>query len=145
MKILVINGINLSMTGVRDQSIYGTQTLSCINAGLSEWMKKSYGTEPDFFTTNFEGELVERLHTAKKDYDGIVMNAGAWSHYSYGLRDAISAAQIPVVEVHMSNIYARDEFRHNDVLAPVCAGQICGFGADSYRLGIEALVAILKK
>ncbi len=143
MKILVLNGINLCMTGKRDTDVYGTTSLDDINNGLKEWAEER-DIELTFFTTNFEGEMAEKLHVARYDFDGIVMNAGAWSHYSIGLRDAISAANIPVVEVHMSNVYAREEFRHNQVLAPVCVGQISGFGADSYRLGIEALVNYLK-
>ena len=142
MKILVLNGINLCMTGIRDQGTYGTVSLDDINKGLKEWAD-GQGIELDFFTTNYEGAMAEKLHAARTEFDGIVMNAGAWSHYSIGLRDAIVAAKIPVVEVHMSNVYAREEFRHNQVLAPVCVGQISGFGADSYRLGIEAVAAYI--
>lgn len=144
MKILVLNGINLCMTGKRDTSVYGTASLDDINKGLKEWADGK-GIELDFFTTNYEGAMAEKLHSARAEFDGIVMNAGAWSHYSIGLRDAISAANIPVVEVHMSNVYAREEFRHTQVLAPVCVGQISGFGADSYRLGIEALEEHIKR
>lgn len=144
MKILVLNGINLCMTGKRDTSVYGTASLDDINKGLKEWTDAK-GIELDFFTTNYEGAMAEKLHAARTEFDGIVMNAGAWSHYSIGIRDAISAAGVPVVEVHMSNVYAREEFRHNQVLAPVCLGQISGFGADSYRLGIEALAEHIKR
>ena len=144
MKILVLNGINLCMTGKRDTDIYGSVSLDDINKGLKNWADGK-GIELSFFSTNYEGAMAEKLYAARKEFDGVVMNAGAWSHYSIGLRDAISAANIPVVEVHMSNVYAREEFRHTQVLAPVCVGQISGFGADSYRLGIEALASYLKR
>ena len=144
MKILVLNGINLCMTGKRDTSVYGTASLDDINKGLKEWADAK-GIELDFFTTNYEGAMAEKLHAARTEFDGIGTNAGAWSHYAIGIRDAISAAGVPVVEVHMSNVYAREEFRHNQVLAPVCVGQISGFGADSYRLGIEALAEHIKR
>ena len=144
-KILVLNGINLCMTGTRDQSVYGTVSLDDINKSLRKWADERGDIDLTFFTTNYEGAMAEKLHAARTEFDGIVMNAGAWSHYSIGLRDAIVAANIPVVEVHMSNVYAREEFRHTQVLAPVCIGQISGFGADSYRLGIDAIVNYLKK
>ena len=144
-KILVLNGINLCMTGTRDQSVYGTVSLDDINKGLRKWAEERGDIDLTFFTTNYEGAMAEKLHAARTEFDGIVMNAGAWSHYSIGLRDAIVAAKIPVVEVHMSNVYAREEFRHTQVLAPVCVGQVSGFGADSYRLGIDAIVNYLKK
>ena len=145
MKILILNGINLCMTGTRDQGVYGTVSLDDINKGLKSWADARGDIDLTFFTTNYEGAMVEKLHAARTEFDGIVMNAGAWSHYSIGIRDAIVAAAIPVVEVHMSNVYAREEFRHTQVLAPVCVGQISGFGADSYRLGIDAIVNYLKK
>ena len=144
-KILVLNGINLCMTGTRDQSVYGTVSLDDINKGLRKWADERGDIDLTFFTTNYEGAMAEKLHAARTEFDGIVMNAGAWSHYSIGLRDAIVAAKIPVVEVHMSNVYAREEFRHTQILAPVCVGQVSGFGADSYRLGIDAIVNYLKR
>ena len=144
-KILVLNGINLCMTGTRDQSVYGTISLDDINKGLRKWAEDRGDIDLTFFTSNYEGAMAEKLHAARTEFDGVVMNAGAWSHYSIGLRDAIVAAKIPVVEVHMSNVYAREEFRHTQVLAPVCIGQVSGFGADSYRLGIEALSAYLAR
>ena len=144
-KILVLNGINLCMTGTRDQGVYGTVSLDDINKSLRKWAEERGDIDLTFFTTNYEGAMAEKLHAARTEFDGIVMNAGAWSHYSIGLRDAIVAAKIPVVEVHMSNVYAREEFRHTQVLAPVCIGQVSGFGADSYRLGIDAIVNYLKK
>ena len=144
-KILVLNGINLCMTGTRDQSVYGTVSLDDINKGLRKWAEDRGDIDLTFFTSNYEGAMAEKLHAARTEFDGVVMNAGAWSHYSIGLRDAIVAAKIPVVEVHMSNVYAREEFRHTQVLAPVCVGQVSGFGADSYRLGIDAIVNYLKR
>ena len=145
MKILVLNGINLCMTGKRDTSVYGTASLDDINKGLKAWAEKQEELELSFFSTNYEGAMAEKMYAARTEFDGIVINAGAWSHYSIGLRDAIVAAGIPVVEVHMSNVYAREEFRHTQVLAPVCVGQVSGFGADSYRLGIEAISAYIRK
>ena len=144
-KILVLNGINLCMTGTRDQGVYGTVSLDDINKGLRKWAEDRGDIDLTFFTSNYEGAMAEKLHAARTEFDGVVMNAGAWSHYSIGLRDAIVAAKIPVVEVHMSNVYAREEFRHTQVLAPVCIGQVSGFGADSYRLGIEAISAYLAR
>lgn len=144
MKILVINGINLCMTGTREPGKYGTKSLDEINTALKTWAKTKDNLELEFFSTNFEGSFVERLYAAKGMYDGIVMNAGAWSHYSIGIRDAIAGCGTPIVEVHMTNIYAREDFRHNQLLAPFCVGLITGFGDDSYRLGIEAMVHHLK-
>ena len=132
------------MTGIRDTATYGSVSLDEINKNLKAWADGN-GITLEFFTTNYEGAMAEKLHAARAEFDGIVMNAGAWSHYSIGLRDAIVAARIPVVEVHMSNVYSREEFRHTQVLAPVCVGQISGFGADSYRLGIEAVSAYIDR
>ncbi len=143
MKILVLNGINLSMTGIRDTATYGNASLDEINTSLASWAETQKDLELTFFTTNYEGEMAEKLHSARNVFDGIVMNAGAWSHYSLGLRDAVAACGIPTVEVHMSNVHARSDFRHTQVIAPVCVGQVLGFGADSYRLGIEALVTYI--
>lgn len=143
MKILVLNGVNLNLTGKREQSVYGTQTLDEINAKIAAYCA-SQGDEVDFFQSNIEGELVNQLHTAflNKTYDAIVCNAGAFTHYSYALRDAIAAIDIPVVEVHMSNVHAREEFRKNSVLSPVCKGVVCGFGASSYVAAIVGLKAL---
>jgi 3-dehydroquinate dehydratase-2 len=140
MKILVLNGVNLNLTGKREQSVYGTQTLDEINAKIAAYCA-SQGDEVDFFQSNIEGELVNKLHEAflGKAYDGIIFNAGAFTHYSYALRDAIAAINIPVVEVHMSNVHAREEFRHHSVLSEVCKGVVCGFGAASYIAAIIGL------
>lgn len=141
-KILVIHGPNLNLLGEREPGYYGSDNFDSVNA---EIMKKaeSAGFECEIFQSNGEGELIDRLHAARLDCAGVVLNAGAYTHYSYAIRDAISAIKIPVVEVHMSNIHARDEFRHTSVIAAVCAGQIAGFGKNSYLLGIDALKAIL--
>lgn len=140
MKFLVINGVNLNLTGKREQSVYGTQTLEDINAEIAAFCA-SQGDSADFYQSNVEGELVNKLHEAflTKGYDAIVLNAGAYTHYSYALRDAIAAIDIPVAEVHMSNVHAREEFRKTSVLSEVCQGVVCGFGKHSYAAAICAL------
>ena len=140
MKFLVINGVNLNLTGKREQSVYGTQTLEEINAEIAAFCA-SQGDEVEFYQSNVEGELVNKLHDAflNKTCDAIVLNAGAHTHYSYALRDAIAAINIPVAEVHMSNVHAREEFRKTSVLSEVCKGVICGFGKHSYTAAIYAL------
>ncbi len=144
MKVLVLNGINLNMFGKRDPTHYGTATLEQINTSLLE-LAKELRVEVECFQTNFEGEMVERIHKAHAESVGAVLiNAGAWTHYSYGIRDALAILKCPVVEVHMSNIHAREEFRHHSVLAQIALGQICGFGPDSYLLALRAAVAALK-
>jgi 3-dehydroquinate dehydratase-2 len=140
MKFLVINGVNLNLTGLREQDVYGTVSLAKINEKIAKYAE-SCGDSVDFFQSNIEGMLVNKLHEAflGKDYDGILLNAGAYTHYSYALRDAIAAIDVPVVEVHMSNVHAREEFRKNSVLAEVCKGVVCGFGADSYLAALVGL------
>ena len=140
MKFLVMNGVNLNLTGKREKSVYGSQSLEEINAKIAAFANAN-GDSVDFYQSNIEGELVNKLHEAflTQAYDGILFNAGAFTHYSYALRDAIAAIDIPVVEVHMSNVHAREEFRHNSVLSEVCKGVVCGFGAASY---IAALVGL---
>ena len=145
MKILIMNGINLCMVGVREPGKYGKRTLDDILSDVKAWAKTQKDLEIDTFTTNFEGEFVEKLYAARGVYDGIVMNCGAWSHYSIGVRDAVAGCSLPCVDVHMTNVYAREEFRHNQVIAPVCVGQVSGFGEDVYRLGAEALMTYLNK
>ena len=142
MKFLVINGVNLNLTGLREKSVYGTQTLDEINEKISAFAKAN-GDEVEFFQSNIEGELVNKLHEAflSKSCQGILLNAGAFTHYSYALRDAISAIDIPVAEVHMSNVHAREEFRHNSVISSVCKGVVCGFGANSYIVAMAGLKA----
>ena len=145
MKILVMNGINLGKLGKREPGKYGNKTLDDITAELKEWASARDGLQLDFFSSNFEGEFVEKLYEAAEKYDGVVMNAGAWSHYSIGIRDAISGSSAPVVEVHITNVYSREEFRHTQVLAPVCVGTMSGFGTDVYRLGVEGLIYYLNR
>ncbi|MBR7185817.1 MAG: type II 3-dehydroquinate dehydratase [Clostridia bacterium] len=138
-KILILNGPNINLTGTRDPAHYGTLTLDEINARLAA-RAVELGAEVDFFQSNHEGAIIDTIHAARGVYDGIVLNAGAYTHYSYAIRDAIGAIEpMPVVEVHMSNIHAREAFRHESVLTPVCVGQICGFGWRSYLLGLEYL------
>ncbi|MBQ8885580.1 MAG: 3-dehydroquinate dehydratase [Clostridia bacterium] len=140
MKFLIINGVNLNLTGYREPEIYGSETLDEINAKIAQYCEKQ-GDSADFFQSNAEGELCSALHEAffSKKYDGILLNAGAYSHYSYALRDAVQGITIPVVEVHMSNIGAREEFRKTSILSAVCAGTVFGFGAASYIAGIAGL------
>ena len=143
MKILVINGPNLNLLGKRERDVYGDITLDEINEGLKKRFPK---TEFHFFQSNAEGEIIDELHTAiESDYQGVILNPGAYTHYSYAIRDAISAVTCPVIEVHISNIHKREEFRSRSVLAGVCAGQIVGFGELSYVLAVEALLDRKKK
>ena len=139
MKILVINGPNLNMLGIREPGIYGKNTFADLLA-LLEDTATELGVEVEQYQSNHEGGIIDKLHEANGVFDGIVLNAGAFTHYSYAIRDAISAISTPVVEVHLSNIHARDEFRHKSVLAAVCKGQISGFGKLSYVLGVKALI-----
>lgn len=137
-RILVIHGPNINLTGLRETGIYGKENIDEINAQISAHAAQA-GFECEIFQTNHEGVIIDKLHDARGSFDGVVLNAGAYTHYSYAIRDAIGAVLIPVIEVHFSNIHARDEFRHKSVLAPVCAGQICGFGKYSYLLAIDAM------
>ena len=144
MKILVLNGINLNMFGKRDPAQYGTVTLDEITTRL-ETLGKELGTQIEHFQTNCEGQMCGRIHQAYRDgVDAVLINAGAWTHYSYGIRDALAILACPVVEVHMSNIHAREAFRHVSVFAEIARGQICGFGADSYLLGLRAAVSAVQ-
>lgn len=136
MKLLFINGVNLNMTGAREKGVYGTQTLDEINYEISQHFK---GDKCEFFQSNIEGEICTQIQDAQKEgFDGIILNAGAFTHYSYAIRDAIAAVSVPVVEVHMSNVHAREEFRHKSVISEVCKGVICGFGKNSYILAAES-------
>lgn len=141
-KILFMNGPNLNLLGEREPNIYGSETLNSINDILDQ-KARSMGYEPVFFQSNSEGALIDRLHEARLDFAGVVLNAGAYTHCSYAIRDAIAAIRIPVIEVHLSNVNSRDEFRKNSVIAPVCRGSIAGFGSFSYTLGLYALDNIL--
>jgi 3-dehydroquinate dehydratase-2 len=141
MKFLVLNGINLNMFGKRDPKQYGTTTLAQIDEQLHA-LGAELGVEVECFQTNFEGEMAERIHRAHGEgVDGVLINAGAWTHYSHGLRDALAILQCPIIEVHMSNIHAREAFRHHSVIAEIARGQIAGFGVDSYLLGLRAAVS----
>lgn len=138
MKILVINGPNLNLLGEREPNIYGDESLKAINDELYA-VAQNLGHEISFFQSNSEGSIIDSIHAARLGYDGIVLNAGAYTHYSYAIHDAIAAIKIPVIEVHLSNISSRDEFRKKSVIAPACAGSIAGFGKYSYMLAIQAL------
>lgn len=144
MKILTLHGINLNMFGKRDPGHYGTITLAEIDSRLQS-LGKELGAEVECFQTNCEGQMVERIHQALLDkVDAILINAGAWTHYSYGIRDALAIHAVPIVEVHMSNIHAREEFRHHSVFGAIVQGQICGFGVESYLLGLRAAVSAVQ-
>ena len=137
MKILILNGPNLNLQGRRDTGVYGTQTFETFFERLrSLYPAVGFG----YFQSNIEGELIDAVQQADGAYDGVVLNAGGYTHTSVALRDAVSAVSVPVVEVHISSILAREEFRHVSLLAPVAKGSIMGFGLDSYRLGVEALL-----
>jgi 3-dehydroquinate dehydratase-2 len=141
-KILLLLGPNLNMVGIREKGIYGDETAESISLQVKEYAEQ-IGYECEIYQSNHEGDLVDRIHDARDKYDGVIINAGALTHYSYALRDAIASVCIPFVEVHMSNIYAREEFRHKSVIAPVCVGQISGFGKISYLLALSALKNLL--
>lgn len=144
MKILVINGVNMNMLGFRETEKYGTMTLKDLEKDLYAFSFE-LGINLETYQSNIEGEIVEKIHSAKDGIDGIIINAGAYTHTSIAIRDAISAVNIPTIEVHMTNIYKREEFRHHSYLAPVCIGQISGFGANSYKLGLKAVIDYLNK
>ena len=143
MKILVINGPNLNLLGEREKDNYGETTLETINAQLSD-LATELGVEIDFFQSNSEGAIVDKIQSAKGIFDGIIINPAAYTHTSIALRDALLAVKIPAVEVHLSNIHAREEFRQHSYTAGVCLGQIAGFKKDSYTLALRALVSYLK-
>jgi 3-dehydroquinate dehydratase-2 len=144
-KILVLHGVNLNMFGKRDPAQYGTITLDEINQQLKELAKK-LGCAVETFQTNHEGEICEKIHRAHLEkVDAVVINAGAWTHYSYALRDALAILKVPIVEVHMSNIHAREEFRHYSVISSLAKGQIAGFGVQSYLLGLRAAVELIRE
>lgn len=142
-KVLLIHGPNINLTGQREPGIYGSETLAAINAEVITKCQR-LGMDCAVFQSNSEGALIDRLHAAREDCDAIIINAGAYTHYSYVLRDAIAAVRLPTVEVHMSNVDAREEFRHRSVIGPVCAGSIAGFGKHSYLLAVDAVKAILE-
>ena len=144
MNILILHGINLNMFGKRDPAQYGTTTLAEIDASVIA-LGKELGAKVQAFQTNFEGAMVERIHQAHGDgTDAVIINAGAWTHYSYALADALAVLKCPIIEVHMSNIHAREAFRHVSLFAEIVKGQICGFGPDSYLLGLRAAVSAIQ-
>ncbi len=137
-KILIMHGPNLNLLGEREPGIYGDTNFETLNQHLLDYARE-LGMEAEIFQSNHEGALIDKLHEARKEFAGVVLNAGAYTHYSYAISDAIKAIKIPVIEVHISNIFARDEFRSKSVIAPVCAGSISGFGLLSYDLAVKAL------
>lgn len=140
-KILVIHGPNLNLLGKREPGVYGSAGVDVLNNNIIDRAKEQ-GLECEIFQSNHEGAIIDRLHAARLSFDGVIINAGAYTHYSYAIRDAIAAIKIPVIEVHISNIDAREEFRANSVIAPVCKGSICGLGFMSYYLAVQAMAEL---
>lgn len=141
MRILVLHGPNLNMLGLRQPEIYGTTTLDDVNARLAD-LARELDVEVETFQSNHEGALVDRIQAARGRFDALLINAGALTHTSVALLDAILAAEVPTIEVHLSNLYRREEFRHHSYVARAAVGQICGFGVDSYLLGLRAAAAL---
>jgi 3-dehydroquinate dehydratase-2 len=137
-KLLVIHGPNLNLLGEREPGIYGNESFDTLNEEIKKQCE-TYGMDCEIFQSNHEGAIVDKLHEARKVFDAVVLNAGAYTHYSYAIRDAISAIKIPVIEVHISNVFSRDAFRSESVIAPVCKGSISGFGLESYYLALKAV------
>ena len=144
MKILVLNGPNLNLLGKREPEKYGNTTLKDIQNSLENFANKN-NFEIAFYQSNHEGDIIDKIQQSENIFDGIVLNAGGYTHTSVSIRDAIASVNVPVVEIHLTNIHAREEFRHNSLISPVCIGQICGFGTYSYELGIHALINKLQK
>jgi 3-dehydroquinate dehydratase II len=136
-KILIINGPNLNLLGTREKDIYGSETLEDIAKKIYT-EAQNLGLDIDFVQTNHEGEIIDKLHSARGRIDVIIINPGAYTHYSIAIRDAVKAVEVPTIEVHLSNIHAREEFRNKSVIAPVCVGQISGFGSGSYLMALDA-------
>ena len=144
MKILILHGPNLNLLGTREPEVYGSMSLDDINAKMIE-LGEELGAEVTCLQSNHEGALIDALHEARTSAEGVVLNPGGYTHTSVALRDAISAIQIPVIEVHLSNVYAREEFRHVSMISAVCKGKVIGFGGRSYELGLRGLVDLLKE
>lgn len=142
-KFLVINGVNLNMLGIREPGVYGSSTLKDLENYIAEKAQKM-GVEVEFFQSNYEGAVCEAIHKAYGTMDGIIINPGAFTHYSYAIRDALSSVKIPTIEVHISNVHKREEFRHHSVLVEECMGQICGLGYKGYIFALEALIDATK-
>ncbi|MCM3002437.1 type II 3-dehydroquinate dehydratase [Priestia koreensis] len=142
-RLLVINGPNLNRLGVREPGIYGGETLATLESGL-QLVAEREGIKLETFQSNHEGAIIDQLHAADTDYDGVIINPGAFTHYSYAIRDAIAGISTPVLEVHISNVHAREEFRHHSVTAPVSIGQIVGLGFYGYELGLLAMLQHLR-
>lgn len=140
--VLVIHGPNLNLLGTRERDVYGTTTLTEVNERLGA-RGRELGLDVETFQSNHEGAIIDRIHAARGRFDAIIINPGAFTHYSYAIRDAIAGVEIPTVEVHLSNVYKREEFRHKSVIAPVAAGVVAGFGPHSYLLALDAVRAIV--
>lgn len=144
MKILIINGVNMNMLGIREPEKYGSMTLKALEKELYAYSFE-LGIDLETFQSNHEGEIVEKIHSAYNNCDGIIINPGAYTHTSVAIRDALAAVKIPAVEIHITNIHGREDFRHKSLMADVCIGQISGFGTNGYKLGLKGLVDILQE
>lgn len=142
MKFLIVNGPNLDLLGQREPGIYGEENYASLCARLQAYAA-AHGSTADCFQSNHEGAIVDAIHGAQGKYDAIVMNPGAYTHYSIAIRDAIASVHVPCIEVHFSNVHSREEFRHHSVIAPVCAGVVCGFGKYSYLLALQGLARLM--
>jgi 3-dehydroquinate dehydratase-2 len=143
MRFLVLHGPNLNLLGKREPAVYGTLTLDEINSSITD-LASNLGCSVDFYQSNAEGELIDAIHAASENFDGIVINPAAYTHTSIAIRDALASVGLPFVEVHLSNVYRREDFRHKSLTASLAAGQICGFGVDSYLLGLRAIFSLTK-